>query len=97
MKATLKTIETLVKLGFQDITEEDESTASFLKHYDRDGKNYGFAIVEFYKSSSILTDEIGDINFHSAMKPFQDASPWASCFYEFQKDMEAVNATIVGD
>lgn len=97
MKATLKTIETLVKLGFKDITEEDESTASFLKNYERDGRKYGFCIVEFYKENSELADEIGDINFHSAMKPFQDASPWASCFYEFQKDMEAVNGTIVGD
>lgn len=94
MKATLKTIETLVKLGFIEIKEDDEITASYFKKYKRDGKEYGFCIVEFYKENYELTEEISDINFHSAMKSFQDASPWASCFYEFQKDMEEINGTI---
>ena len=97
MKATIKTLETLSKLGFKDISEEDERTYSFYKSYRKEGVEYGFAIVEFYKSNSVLTDELGEINFHSALKPFQDVAPMVSCFYDFQKDMEALNATVSVD
>lgn len=93
MKATIKTIDTLVKLGFKDITGDDENTYSYHKSYKKEDVEYGFCIVEFDKKDGTLEDEIGDVTFHCGLKPFQDVSPMIACFYEFQKDMEKINAT----
>lgn len=94
MKATIKTIDTLVKLGFRDITDGDEKTYSFHKAYKKEEIEYGFCIVEFDKKDGTLEDEIENVTFHCGLKPFQDVSPMIACFYEFQKDMEEINGTI---
>ena len=95
MKATIKTLDTLAKLGFKDITDGDETTYSFHKAYSKEGTQYGFCIVEFDKKDGTLENEIENVSFNSALRPFQDVSPMVACFYEFQKDMEEINGTII--